>query len=477
MAGDATASMDAKTQDHASTPVDGQALDSSAGLGAACSADTDCPLGFCTDHVCCESRCHGVCETCGAKAFPGRCIAIPAGTDPRMECVVAPSPDAGSPPPVSDGGVAMPLGGDAAATGDAAASGDSSAGDGAPAMMGLGYNPPDGGVTTDPTQCAGTCNGARACAFPGATKSCGTPFCNTSSQQAGFACDGVGNCALSLNNCSHYACEGSACGTSCTSQADCLSTAFCNSLGLCQAQKGDGVACSLPTECQHDNCIQGVCCNTDCSSIPGGTCKQAGSVGQCICPKDCGDGGSCELFYQDADSDGFGNPNVSVVGCSGLPPAGYVANNTDCDDANANAYPGQTAYFSTPRSNGSYDYNCDGSEEGTNAVYPGGTCGYCEETSSGCTNGSESCGTAGQQGYMSCRPFIGVLSPVQVNQQTVQAASAAIIFPRYCFNDLQYGFTGTAACGKQAPYLYCGTCSAVGGAPYADHYTQPFPCR
>jgi len=36
-------------------------------------------------------------------------------------------------------------------------------------------------------------------------------------------------------------------------------------------------------------------------------------------------------YYQDADSDGFGNPAVSQVTCTGA-PVGYVANNTDCND-------------------------------------------------------------------------------------------------------------------------------------------------
>ena len=35
-------------------------------------------------------------------------------------------------------------------------------------------------------------------------------------------------------------------------------------------------------------------------------------------------------YYADADNDGFGNAAVSVVTCT--PPAGFVANNTDCDD-------------------------------------------------------------------------------------------------------------------------------------------------
>ncbi|MEY5000175.1 MAG: hypothetical protein RLZZ211_211 [Bacteroidota bacterium] len=44
------------------------------------------------------------------------------------------------------------------------------------------------------------------------------------------------------------------------------------------------------------------------------------------------------MYYQDADNDGFGNPSVSQTGCAAV--AGYVTNNTDCNDANNAIYPG-----------------------------------------------------------------------------------------------------------------------------------------
>ena len=34
----------------------------------------------------------------------------------------------------------------------------------------------------------------------------------------------------------------------------------------------------------------------------------------------------------------------------------------DCDDENADVFPGQTATFGVPRADGSYDYDCDGTE-------------------------------------------------------------------------------------------------------------------
>jgi hypothetical protein len=63
-------------------------------------------------------------------------------------------------------------------------------------------------------------------------------------------------------------------------------------------------------------------------------------------------------WYQDHDGDGFGNVNAATQACTR--PTGYVANNTDCCDTDAHAFPGQTAYFTVADACGSYDYNCDG---------------------------------------------------------------------------------------------------------------------
>lgn len=48
-------------------------------------------------------------------------------------------------------------------------------------------------------------------------------------------------------------------------------------------------------------------------------------------------------YYRDADNDGYGTPLVTVVVC-GLPPAGYVADNRDCNDADPSLNP-QTIWF------------------------------------------------------------------------------------------------------------------------------------
>ena len=63
--------------------------------------------------------------------------------------------------------------------------------------------------------------------------------------------------------------------------------------------------------------------------------------------------GTPTTYYQDADGDDFGNPAV-FIDVIGDPPAGYVADNTDCDDTNAAIYPGATEIEND------LDDDCDG---------------------------------------------------------------------------------------------------------------------
>jgi predicted outer membrane repeat protein len=58
-------------------------------------------------------------------------------------------------------------------------------------------------------------------------------------------------------------------------------------------------------------------------------------------------------YYADADGDGYGDPNVSQQACQ--PPAGFVADNTDCNDTSNTVFPGAVEI---PCDN--LDNNCDG---------------------------------------------------------------------------------------------------------------------
>jgi parallel beta-helix repeat protein len=52
------------------------------------------------------------------------------------------------------------------------------------------------------------------------------------------------------------------------------------------------------------------------------------------------DEGVKTTFYRDADGDGYGNPADTTEACTA--PTGYVSDNTDCDDGNADVNPGAT---------------------------------------------------------------------------------------------------------------------------------------
>jgi hypothetical protein len=68
------------------------------------------------------------------------------------------------------------------------------------------------------------------------------------------------------------------------------------------------------------------------------------------------------VWYADADGDGFGDAGAALDECD--PPEGYVADGTDCDDAQAAAFPGN------PEVCDGLDNNCDGTvDEGVTTTF------------------------------------------------------------------------------------------------------------
>ena len=108
-------------------------------------------------------------------------------------------------------------------------------------------------------------------------------------------------------------------------------------------QNGTGVECVNEDPVNIPEVCNGV--DDDCD----GQVDPVGSVG-------------CTVYYKDSDNDGYGD--AATPGKCYCQPTGVfkVLTATDCYDANANAHYGQTAWFSIHRGDGSFDYDCSGSE-------------------------------------------------------------------------------------------------------------------
>ncbi|HEY0706885.1 MAG TPA: hypothetical protein VGG33_08815 [Polyangia bacterium] len=144
--------------------------------GAACTATEQCASGFCADGYCCNSACTGTCSACNLPGALGNCAAIPDGQDPANECQAQAASTCGR---------------------------------------------------------VGECNGARACRLFSNTTICSTASCTGSTATAAGKCDGAGTCIVPAGtSCGAYVCSGSACGTSCSGDAQCKSGHGCTS-GTC----------------------------------------------------------------------------------------------------------------------------------------------------------------------------------------------------------------------------------------------------
>ena len=93
------------------------------------------------------------------------------------------------------------------------------------------------------------------------------------------------------------------------------------------------------------------CDDTDPRINPGATERCDGIDNNCDGVVD-DDAMDASLFYRDGDADGFGNSDDALAACS--QPTGYVQDNTDCEDMNADVYPG------APEQCDGLDNECDG---------------------------------------------------------------------------------------------------------------------
>jgi hypothetical protein len=234
--------------------------------------------------------------------------------------------------------------------------------------------PCPGGVCPDP--CASVACPPEEFCFGGLCRQCdAVRLCPD-----GFACSPDGRC---VNPCDSVACgtdeicvagvcqpcgPGTGCLPShCTENAQCDDGSDCTT-DFCDLNAPDGLCIHSPNDLDGDGYVALSCGGNDCddfnSSINPGMPEVCNGIDD-----DC-DTGVDNVFtpvrwYVDADYDGYGDPNsfTDITGCDTLPPTGSVPIEGDCDDADlrVHVYPmGDAPYFDTPRSDGTYDFDCDG---------------------------------------------------------------------------------------------------------------------
>ena len=122
--------------------------------------------------------------------------------------------------------------------------------------------------------------------------------------------------------------------------------------------------------------------NTDCddnnNTIYPGATEVCGNGIDDDCDGQVDEGCGSNTWYADADADTYGDLNNFVVDNNPTPPAGYVADSTDCDDNNAAVNPGATEICGN-----AIDDNCNGQvdENSPSAAIAGADTAVCSVNS------------------------------------------------------------------------------------------------
>lgn len=271
-------------------------------------------------------------------------------------------------------------------------------------------------------------------------KECPQNTCTGSTETNAQVCNGAGACRTNgTTACTPFACSGSACATSCTTDAQCDASAYCSS-GVCVADLAAGASCTRNEQCAGNFCVDGVCCDKACA----GSCeacsaamKGSGSDGVCgnvaagtdprdkcaadstpdSCKADgmCDGAGACRVNAPKGTACGATTctaGTVSGMTCNGAGMcetgtascAPFVCGATACKttcasdpDCAADAYCTTSGVCATKSKNG---VACSAARECENGLCVDGVC-----CASACTGQCESCNEMGTEG--TCVPVSG----------------------------------------------------------------------
>jgi hypothetical protein len=203
-----------------------QCVDGSCGTrmkGSPCEVNADCTSGFCADKICCNVACTGPCVSCNLMGREGTCWPVDVDqADPRGKC-----------------------------------------------------------RDTGPSTCGqtGQCDGVGGCSLYARDTECLPASCSGNRLNTPGTCNGLGTCQPpGVQNCDPFRCVNKACTTTCTTNADCAAGIACvnNTCG----PKQDGQPCKASSECQHNHCVDNVCCDQACAGACR-SCSLGASLGRC----------------------------------------------------------------------------------------------------------------------------------------------------------------------------------------------------
>ena len=129
---------------------------------------------------------------------------------------------------------------------------------------------PDGWTCSEGRQCqSGSCvhnHCCEACDVPGNLGTCSPATTGSSGSP----------------ECTPYTCNGTltTCPAMCSSHAECAGGFYCNGSDACVALRSNGQTCTSAMQCQSGECIDGYCCNNNCTG-PCNACNLSGNEGTC----------------------------------------------------------------------------------------------------------------------------------------------------------------------------------------------------